>query len=267
MEKDILSLDDFQIKPKNLLGDSNILNKNTLQQSMSLENNFKFELQNPENSCFSEQSRDFLKQMAPEPVKVFNNMVKLKRISKNKNKNQNFHMVLKFDNIITDDYMTTFYDMSVVLKLYSDLEFFIKGLLYTNIGEIYKQISPFSNEYNYIFGLDSQKKDFNLHYHKDLPELNTENDQNSQNNTKEINTNENCIEPAEKTLKQKIENMKFTKIELSSNEIVNKKPLQIHNENTTIETEAIESTLQDGDRMIEEEVEKSLSKFLINNNF
>ena len=259
IEKDILSLDDFQIKPKNLGFEQPVPGKNG-QQFMSLEHNYKFEYHNPENSCYSDHSRDFLKQLNPEPVKVFNNMVKLKRMSKNKGKSSNFHMVLKFDNIITDDYMTTFYDMNVVLKLYSDIEFFIKGLLYTNIGEIYKQIPPFSSEYNYVFGQNNQKKDFNLHYHTDLPECNTNNEAGEQ----LLQQNGETEEPLEKSLKQQIEKMKFTKIELSgSQETHNKKPLQI--QNVVIENEVSQANVENTNKIIEEEVENCQSNDFVFN--
>jgi hypothetical protein len=88
-------------------------------------------------------------------------MVKLKREQKRKVRVSNFHIIVKFDNIITNDYMTTYFDTSVVLKLYSDMEFFIKGLLYQNIDAIYKALPPFSEEYDFMFGLKGQKNDFN----------------------------------------------------------------------------------------------------------
>lgn len=75
-------------------------------------------------------------------------MVKLKR-EKRKVPVQHYNIIVKFDGIITNDYMSTFFDTDVVMKLYSDIEFMIKGLLYKNIDKIYKALPFTSEEYDY----------------------------------------------------------------------------------------------------------------------
>lgn len=70
----------------------------------------------------------------------------------------------KFDEIITDDYMTSFYDKNIILKLYNSLEYFIKSIFYDRYELILQNIPYNSKEFKVIFGCERIRKDFNLHY-------------------------------------------------------------------------------------------------------
>ena len=74
---------------------------------------------------------------------------------------------------MTNDYIVTYFDNNVVLKLYSELEFFVKSIFYEKIDVILKRIPYDSKQYGMIFNMANQREDFNLHYHQEDEKLDT----------------------------------------------------------------------------------------------
>ena len=127
----------------------------------------------PEGKKLSENARNLAKLIAPDPTKVFNDALVLKKSTK-RMPQMNTNTVCRFDVIITNDYVSTYFDNNVILKLYFELEIFIKSLLYKNFDKVLQKISFYSDEYKKILNSDKQRDNFNLHYHTEeaLPDVN-----------------------------------------------------------------------------------------------
>lgn len=167
IESEIISLDEeHNIIQENgnfsLLG---ALKPNTPQ------GDFKFSY-NKDSGCSSKTS-EFLKLLSPDPVKVFNNALLLRKLNKKRHDNLT-NTACKFDAVITNDFMSTFFDNNVILRFYAEVEFFIKSIYYDSIDRILASISYDSHQFDLIFSTEKQRKDYNLHYH--LP--NTDKDTN-----------------------------------------------------------------------------------------
>jgi hypothetical protein len=127
----------------------------------------------PEGKKLSENAKNLAKFLAPDPVKVFNDALVLKKSARRMPQSAS-NTVCKFDMIITNDYVSTFFDNNVILKLYFELELFIKSLLYKNFDKVLAKISFYSEEYKKILNTERQRDNFNLHYHTEesLPDVN-----------------------------------------------------------------------------------------------
>lgn len=118
----------------------------------------------PEVRRLSEPAKNLAILLAPDPIKVFNDALVLKKTTR-KAPATNSNSQCRFDTVVTNDYVSTFFDNNVVLKLYSELEITLKSIFYKNFDKILKKLSFYSEEYKRILNADRQKTDFNLHYH------------------------------------------------------------------------------------------------------
>jgi Asp-tRNA(Asn)/Glu-tRNA(Gln) amidotransferase C subunit len=127
-----------------------------------------------EGKRLSENAKTLATFLAPDPVKVFNDALVLKKSARRAPQSAS-NTICRFDSIITNDYVSTFFDNNVILKLYYELELFIKSLLYKNFDKVLSKISFYSDEYKKILNTDRQRDNFNLHYHNEeaLPDINT----------------------------------------------------------------------------------------------
>lgn len=139
----------------------------------------------PEGKRLSENAKNLAKFLAPDPVKVFNDALVLKKSGK-RMPQANTNTVCRFDAIITNDYLSTYFDNNVTLKLYFELELFIKSLLYKNFDKVLSKISFYSEEYRKILNTERQRENFNLHFHteEELPDVNALLHSKIQNNSK-----------------------------------------------------------------------------------
>ena len=121
----------------------------------------------------TENATRLAEMLAPDPVRVFNDALVLKKNTK-RVAQVSTNSICRFDLIITNDYVSTYFDNNVVLKLYSELELFIKGLFYKSFDKVLQKLSFYSEEYKRILNSDRQRTDLNLHYHTEgrLPDVN-----------------------------------------------------------------------------------------------
>ena len=118
----------------------------------------------PETRKLSETAKSLAMLLAPDPIKVFNDALVLKKNSRRVAPSVT-NSQCRFDMIITNDYVSTFFDNNVVLKLYSELELQLKSILYRNYEKILKRIPFYSEEYRRLLNTDRQRTDLNMHYH------------------------------------------------------------------------------------------------------
>ena len=106
----------------------------------------------------TENATRLAEMLAPDPVRVFNDALVLKKNTK-RVAQVSTNSICRFDLIITNDYVSTYFDNNVVLKLYSELELFIKGLFYKSFDKVLQKLSFYSEEYKRILNSDRQRTD------------------------------------------------------------------------------------------------------------
>ena len=127
----------------------------------------------PAGKKLSENAVHLAKLLAPDPVKVFNDALILKKSTK-RQAQPGGQTTCRFDQIIANDYISTYFDNNVAIRLYFELEIFIKSLLYRNFDRVLQKVTFYSDEYRKILNSDGQRSNFNLHYHTEgaLPDVN-----------------------------------------------------------------------------------------------
>lgn len=127
----------------------------------------------PAGKKLSDNAVSLAKLLAPDPVKVFNDALILKRSTRRPTQ-PGAQTTCKFDQVIVNDYISTYFDNNVVVKLYFELEIFVKSLLYRNFDRVLQKVTFYSDEYRKILNSDGQRSNFNLHYHTEggLPDVN-----------------------------------------------------------------------------------------------
>lgn len=129
----------------------------------------------PEPKQLSEQAKNLASLLTPDPVRVFNDALILKKTSK-KTSQSGPGPTIKVDLVISNDYVSTYFDNSVAVKLYYELEIFMKCLFYRNFEKALKNLAFYSEEYRTALHTEKQRIDLNLHYHSEgrLPDVNVE---------------------------------------------------------------------------------------------
>lgn len=164
---DIVSLDDelkLELKEKDKKSNFSLLG------ALKPQNVGSFEFVYNNNDALTEKAALFTRSLRPKPVKVFNKSLMIRKGKYSKQGKLNLN-ACKFDAIISRDYMCTFYDNNVVLKLYAELEFFFKNIFYDNIDKIMEEIGYDSPQFELIYNTRYQRTNFNQHY--SLPEENS----------------------------------------------------------------------------------------------
>ena len=113
--------------------------------------------------------------------------------------------------------MCTFYDNNVILKLYAELELFLKNLFYDKVDRILKTVAYDSSQFQYMYNTQRQKTSFNLHYHqKDVLDVNLQLDANNPQfmHNKSLFVKEDHVFDKQKVMGT-VQNMGFNKLALS----------------------------------------------------
>lgn len=129
----------------------------------------------PEPKQLSDQAKSLASLLTPDPVKVFNDALILKKSTK-KASQSGPGPTIKVDLVVSNDYVSTYFDNCVAVKLYYELEIFTKSLLYRNFDKVLKNLSFYSEEYKTALHSEKQRTDLNLHYHTEgqQPDVNVE---------------------------------------------------------------------------------------------